>query len=344
MRRPRGHVIADESEALLHSLLPSEWIVRPVAKDYGVDFEVEVVDEAVVSGKRIWIQLKGVEAIQIRSKTFAARGFDEFVGSSPVSVDYISHRVATKELRYSLSCSFPLLLFVADLQASDIYWLPLQDEVLGALVRRNPSWDTQQSVMVHIPGWNRLSSETESGFPGLRWYALEPARMYAFSALHRYHHDFRHNAELIEIAGSGSTPVPGSLDASRLRRTLDLASTLLAASLSISVLFDEKEGIDFFRLPIPTFVPQPSLANRLEVALETATTLAARLHKGSTLPPQTWAELAVVGEGMELLSTAIASYQGFRTKFLLTEGSAVWHAALETHGFTGPPFLPMRSS
>ena len=43
-------------------LLPDEWIVRPIAKDYGVDFEIELVrDQEIVSGNRIWVQLKSVE-------------------------------------------------------------------------------------------------------------------------------------------------------------------------------------------------------------------------------------------------------------------------------------------
>ena len=41
MKRPRQHVMEDASGRLFHSLLPEEWIVRPILKDYGVDFEVE---------------------------------------------------------------------------------------------------------------------------------------------------------------------------------------------------------------------------------------------------------------------------------------------------------------
>jgi hypothetical protein len=52
MKRPRQHVMEDASGRLFQSLLPEEWIVRPIAKDYGVDFEVELVDQKIVSGDR----------------------------------------------------------------------------------------------------------------------------------------------------------------------------------------------------------------------------------------------------------------------------------------------------
>ena len=40
------------SETLLGSLLPNAWIVRRIAKDYGVDFEIELVGQEIVSGDR----------------------------------------------------------------------------------------------------------------------------------------------------------------------------------------------------------------------------------------------------------------------------------------------------
>jgi len=34
----------EESEQLLKNLLPSHWLVRKIEKDYGVDYEIEIVD------------------------------------------------------------------------------------------------------------------------------------------------------------------------------------------------------------------------------------------------------------------------------------------------------------
>lgn len=45
MRRPRPHVMEREAEQLINELLPSAWIVREVARDYGIDFEIELVDQ-----------------------------------------------------------------------------------------------------------------------------------------------------------------------------------------------------------------------------------------------------------------------------------------------------------
>jgi hypothetical protein len=38
VKRPRQHVLGEMGEKLVERLLPSEWIVRKIPKDYGVDF------------------------------------------------------------------------------------------------------------------------------------------------------------------------------------------------------------------------------------------------------------------------------------------------------------------
>jgi hypothetical protein len=60
VKRPDQHIIDERAQRLLaHQLLPPEWIVRTLPKDCGVDFEIESVDQHVVSGNRVWVQLKG---------------------------------------------------------------------------------------------------------------------------------------------------------------------------------------------------------------------------------------------------------------------------------------------
>src|SRR5205823_2077042 len=128
MKRPVQHVMEDKAGILLRRLLPPEWIVRPIARDYGIDYEVELVDEDVVTGNRIWVQLKGVAGVEVREARFEfEKRYFKSAGSKPavetVTVPYVAFSIETKELLYSLRCPFPLLLFVADLSSDEIYWL-----------------------------------------------------------------------------------------------------------------------------------------------------------------------------------------------------------------------------
>ena len=59
MRRPSQHVVEDRAKRLIREILPVEWIVRNLPKDYGVDFEIEMVDANFVTGNRVWVQSKG---------------------------------------------------------------------------------------------------------------------------------------------------------------------------------------------------------------------------------------------------------------------------------------------
>jgi uncharacterized protein DUF4365 len=64
MKRPIEHVMEDQAEQLIRQLLPDKWIVRNVPKDYGVDLEIEIVDQDFVTGNRIWIQSKAAKSLK----------------------------------------------------------------------------------------------------------------------------------------------------------------------------------------------------------------------------------------------------------------------------------------
>jgi hypothetical protein len=343
MKRPKSHVMEDQSALLLRTLLPPEWIVRPVAHDYGVDFEVELVDQDVVSGNRIWIQLKAIQRHESAKAVFPVhdefKDYLELDAKGKLSVEYIPYPLEAKDLQYALACAFPLLLFLADLDEQEIYWIPIRDEILGTLYQRNPRWEDQKTATLNIPIWNRLSWEGKNSYPGLRWYAYEPARMYAFAIIHYYHHEFGITGRL-----SGYQIGDGWIDHGEeleLKTSLISAQNYIAAALKLDVLFGE-QGIDFFRLPIPS---EDRLMWGLEFQLEQAVTAAREALVALDKESYTFADMSVllakVSHGIELLSTAISMYQGFRQKFLLTEATAVWRAAVKVHGIEGPPINPV---
>ncbi len=175
MIRPIQHVTESESENLLRSLLPTEWIIRKIPIDYGVDCEIEIVDNEVLSGNRIWIQLKGTHN-PLQQRTITKKWTQE-------DVITISFPISNKLLEYSLSCPFPLLLFVADLSSDCIYWIPLQEEIRNTLEKRNSNWKGQITNTMRIRLGNRIDFGTRA-YEGLRWYALESSRIYALMQLH----------------------------------------------------------------------------------------------------------------------------------------------------------------
>jgi hypothetical protein len=160
MRRTRQHVMEDASEKVLRRLLPDEWIVRPIAKDYGVDFEIDLVDQEIVSGNRIWVQLKSVEKGKRATARFAvADRFPDLAsdGNGNICAEYLPFSMTMKEINYARRCHFPLLLVLVDLAADDAFWLPIRDE--AGIRDGDPSRFTaaRKSMSLRIPLWNSLT-------------------------------------------------------------------------------------------------------------------------------------------------------------------------------------------
>lgn len=61
-KRPRSHELEDESRVAFASRVPSGWVVRHQANDYGVDEEVEVFEDGMATGLTFKVQLKGTDS------------------------------------------------------------------------------------------------------------------------------------------------------------------------------------------------------------------------------------------------------------------------------------------
>ena len=332
----------DRAESLIRKLLPDEWIVRNVPKDYGVDLEIEMVDKTFVTGNRVWVQSKATNRIEARELKYDVTKWGLTTDDVPDSqgglyrVSYFPFRIETKELEYALRCPVPLLLFLCDLENEEVYWLPLRDEVLCSIAPATPTWRHQSTATVRVPTWNSLHWESAHGFPGLLWYALEPARLNAFVTLHHYYHEFQYTGRL-----SGYVIGEGIIDhgeAEELEASLVLAREYVESALSLDVLFGSS-GIDFFTTPLPS-LPILPISIQLRAALDAADTVLETLRKKSFDFMSMFQLLGRVSHALNLFSTAISAYQGFRQKFLLHEASVVWRAGSQIHGIEGPPIMP----
>ena len=64
--RPRQHVVGDEAQDAFKLVLPSGWIYRPKASDYGIDGEVELVSQTgLLTGVLFYVQLKATDILSI---------------------------------------------------------------------------------------------------------------------------------------------------------------------------------------------------------------------------------------------------------------------------------------
>jgi len=183
MKRPQQHVNEDKSEDILKSHLPDNWIVRKLPKDYGVDYEIEIVDGEIVTGKRIWVQLKSQESTSVVNRKVDHFGEEE-------TIPCISYSLETEYLKYVRSCPFPLLLFLTDLETQRVYWLSLQDEINFALSQRNPEWSKQEHNTLYLSLNNTLAKDREQDYEALSWYAMYPARMYLLTKINLNYHEY----------------------------------------------------------------------------------------------------------------------------------------------------------
>jgi Domain of unknown function (DUF4365) len=114
-KRPDTHVTEAESWRLLQAIAPKEWIVREVSeRDYGIDAYIELASkDGHITGDLMSVQLKGVREINWKEKDSSRSA------RSP--------RIKSSTANYWLRLPVSVFLFVADLSAENIYYVPAQE-------------------------------------------------------------------------------------------------------------------------------------------------------------------------------------------------------------------------
>ena len=138
MKRPPEHIREDVSRKILEKIIPSEWILRDIDPDYGIDKSLEIVENEIVTGKEILIQLKGTQRIDIHG-------------------DHISFSIDTDHLKYYLEKDVPVFLIIVDVVKEKCYWIFLQQYTYDVLNINNPSWVDQKTITIRIPIMQQVS-------------------------------------------------------------------------------------------------------------------------------------------------------------------------------------------
>lgn len=101
--RPHSHTLGDRAERFVVSRLPSEWIVRKVSYDYGLDLNVEIVRDHTVTGMSFSVQVKGLT-------------------KDSGSTNDILVRLKMPSVNYMCACLEPVILVVFVEQLQEAFW------------------------------------------------------------------------------------------------------------------------------------------------------------------------------------------------------------------------------
>lgn len=107
-----AHVIDQQAELLFGTLLVPEWIQRKIARDYGLDFEIEYSKQGFVTGPKALIQVKGLRAIP-----WASDG----------RLTY--RRVKVSTAHYWLRQNDAVMLVVADVSDRSAFYVPAKSYI-----------------------------------------------------------------------------------------------------------------------------------------------------------------------------------------------------------------------
>jgi Domain of unknown function (DUF4365) len=126
-KRPASHVTGERAIFALKEALPAHWIVREVSEDYGIDCEIEIVNEhSSVTGAIIKAQVKGTSSADVSSQ------------------ESVSVRLAT--VRYWLAIPVPVILVRVIGSPKKVLWLDVRD-YLRATRKLKSIYTTEQKTI-----------------------------------------------------------------------------------------------------------------------------------------------------------------------------------------------------
>ena len=207
------HIMEDESFQIIKGLLPKHWVLREFNNpDYGIDLIIELfdkVDEKIseVLGEYLYVQVKSVEDIEIKSKKVfpvgnVAKGYWKEDKSKSLNIDVVKFVMDSNSIFtiQSLSSSISVLLFLVDLKSKSVYFICLNDYIDKLLLPQKPNYGDQESITLNIPILNNLSNKEISN-AALKFYGKRAKLLSAFSKF-----SYQKN-ELLFLADYKSSPV-----------------------------------------------------------------------------------------------------------------------------------------
>jgi hypothetical protein len=138
--RPYAHVLGELGERFVISHLPAEWITRQINYDYGLDLNVERVENGHVTGKNFSVQVKAVEN---RSSTRS----------------HVAVRLKVSTLAYMKERPEPVLLVLYVHKDKEAYWIWAHEIALEDLERATVNVSISTDRRFTQIDWAAFSSE-----------------------------------------------------------------------------------------------------------------------------------------------------------------------------------------
>jgi hypothetical protein len=246
--RAASHIMESDSFKLVESLLPDDWLLRPFNNpDYGVDFVIELFEKrpegySEVLGEYLYVQLKSVEKVESKiEKVYpvgnVAKAKWSEDKSSFTEIEVVKFVIDTNSI-FTIQQSgagISVLLFLADLEARDVYFICVNDYIDKIILPKNPTYVSNENITLTIPKQNCLSNATVS-LTALNFYGKRAKLLAAFSKIH-----FQKN-EISYLFGFKDYPVMtyrDELEKNIARDELEVRNTLL-------YFIEQLEHLDFW--------------------------------------------------------------------------------------------------
>lgn len=221
-KRPVSHITGDKAIDIVKSMLPDEWVIRPLTPDYGIDLLVELFDFVddnkkicETLGEFLYIQVKGksnLERKKLRvhpvynvAKSIWDENKDEFM-----DIDIVSFPIDTSLLETvkRVGTSVCVLLFVVDTTSKEVFSICLSDILDKYVQPQKPDYKKQDTVTIHIPVDNKVDGSFYSLVP-IRMYGKR-SKLYSAFSLFRYQlKELRREISQPEIAFLKDSPETG---------------------------------------------------------------------------------------------------------------------------------------
>lgn len=221
-KRPISHITGDKAIDVIKSLLPSEWVIRSMLPDYGIDLLIELFDyidkdETICEtlGEFLFVQVKGTSNVQKKTikvhpvynvaKSEWKENKDEFI-----EIDVVSYSIDTALLDTvkRVGVSVCVMLFLVDTKNTELYSICLNDALDKYIKPKNPKYSEQKFVTIDIPIDNKIDGTYKSLVP-LRLYGKRSKLYSAFSTIRYQLNELTHEIHNPEMAYLHEIPEPG---------------------------------------------------------------------------------------------------------------------------------------
>jgi hypothetical protein len=197
-QRSEQHIIDENAQHLLRSLVPSGWVLRNYRPDYGIDYALEVFQTVQnglekgsfeTLGEHLFIQLKGKKKAQRRTqkiynrynveKAVFAEDKSDLVGE----LEVIAFPLEVPELVtiQRMGAALPVILVLAELSTQQCYFICLNDYIDKILIPkfRDGDYAVSKTRTIYIPTQNLLRDQ-DSTKRVFSWYAKRAKLFAAF--------------------------------------------------------------------------------------------------------------------------------------------------------------------